>query len=200
MKINNIVYLTDDYVYLKHKKNNNIIKYKLNKNIVEAGKIANQQKFIKSYEQLLNINHLNNSLFGETIKILISPNYNQADIRILKNLFMCFNYRKVIVENIFKLLKLDKNSFYINGYEEYIELFYLDEFNKNNYLLINTNLFFTTDDFLKYLKYRVKNKELYLLGNSDLLSEIFTFFEEKYNNKTFMFSNNELYLINKAKF
>ena len=113
---------------------------------------------------------------------------------------MCFNYRKVIVENIFKILKLDKNSFYINGYEEYIELFYLDEFNKNNYLLINTNLFFTTDDFLKYLKYRVKNKELYLLGNSDLLSEIFTFFEEKYNNKTFMFSNNELYLINKAKF
>ncbi len=200
MKINNIVYLTDDYVYLKHKKNNNIIKYKLNKNIVEAGKIANQPKFIKSYEQLLNINHLNNSLFGETIKILISPNYNQADIRILKNLFMCFNYRKVIVENIFKILKLDKNSFYINGYEEYIELFYLDEFNKNNYLLINTNLFFTTDDFLKYLKYRVKNKELYLLGNSDLLSEIFTFFEEKYNNKTFMFSNNELYLINKAKF
>ena len=69
MKINNIVYLTDDYVYLKHKKNNNIIKYKLNKNIVEAGKIANQPKFIKSYEQLLNINHLNNSLFGETIKI-----------------------------------------------------------------------------------------------------------------------------------
>lgn len=200
MKINNIVYLTDDYVYLKHKKNNNIIKYKLNKNIVEAGKIANQPKFIKSYEQLLNINHLNNSLFGETIKILISPNYNQADIRILKNLFMCFNYRKVIVENIFKILKLDKNSFYINGYEEYIELFYLDEFNKNNYLLINANLFFTTDDFLKYLKYRVKNKELYLLGNSDLLSEIFTFFEEKYNNKTFMFSNNELYLINKAKF
>ena len=200
MKINNIVYLTDDYVYLKHKKNNNIIKYKLNKNIVEAGKIANQPKFIKSYEQLLNINHLNNSLFGETIKILISPNYNQADIRILKNLFMCFNYRKVLVENIFKILKLDKNSFYINGYEEYIELFYLDEFNKNNYLLINTNLFFTTDDFLKYLKYRVKNKELYLLGNSDLLSEIFTFFEEKYNNKTFMFSNNELYLINKAKF
>lgn len=200
MKINNIVYLTDDYVYLKHKKNNNIIKYKLNKNIVEAGKIANQPKFIKSYEQLLNINHLNNSLFGETIKILISPNYNQADIRVLKNLFMCFNYRKVIVENIFKILKLDKNSFYINGYEEYIELFYLDEFNKNNYLLINTNLFFTTDDFFKYLKYRVKNKELYLLGNSDLLSEIFTFFEEKYNNKTFMFSNNELYLINKAKF
>lgn len=200
MKINNIVYLTDDYIYLKHKKNNNIIKYKLNKNIVEAGKIANQPKFIKSYEQLLNINHLNNSLFGETIKILISPNYNQADIRILKNLFMCFNYRKVIVENIFKILKLDKNSFYINGYEEYIELFYLDEFNKNNYLLINTNLFFTTDDFFKYLKYRVKNKELYLLGNSDLLSEIFTFFEEKYNNKTFMFSNNELYLINKAKF
>lgn len=200
MKINNIVYLTDDYVYLKHKKNNNIIKYKLNKNIVEAGKIANQPKFIKSYEQLLNINHLNNSLFGETIKILISPNYNQSDITMLKNLFMCFNYRKVIVENIFKILKLDKNSFYINGYEEYIELFYLDEFNKNNYLLINTNLFFTTDDFLKYLKYRVKNKELYLLGNSDLLSEIFTFFEEKYNNKTFMFSNNELYLINKAKF
>lgn len=200
MKINNIVYLTDDYIYLKHKKNNNIIKYKLNKNIVEAGKIANQQKFIKSYEQLLNINHLNNSLFGETIKILISPNYNQADITMLKNLFMCFNYRKIIVENIFKILKLDKNSFYINGYEEYIELFYLDEFNKNNYLLINANLFFTTDDLFKYLKYRVKNKELYLLGNSDLLNEIFTFFEEKYNNKTFMFSNNELYLINKAKF
>ena len=41
MKLNNTIYLTDDTIYVKNKKRNNIIKYKINKNIILYGKVYN---------------------------------------------------------------------------------------------------------------------------------------------------------------
>ena len=58
MKFNNILHITDDYLYFKNKKNKEIIKYKLPDRTVYGGKISNTKKFIKSFEKLLNANHL----------------------------------------------------------------------------------------------------------------------------------------------
>ena len=41
MKYNNILHITDDCLYLKSKKQKDIIKYKLSKNIVYGGRISN---------------------------------------------------------------------------------------------------------------------------------------------------------------
>ena len=50
MKYNNILHITDDCLYLKSKKQKDIIKYKLSKNIVYGGRISNIKKFMKSFE------------------------------------------------------------------------------------------------------------------------------------------------------
>ena len=46
MKTNNIVYLTDEYIYLKNKKKKDIIRYKINDGIISGGKISNIKNFI----------------------------------------------------------------------------------------------------------------------------------------------------------
>ena len=47
MKINNLLYMTDDIIYLKNRKKLNIIRYKINKNIIRNGRIYNISRFIK---------------------------------------------------------------------------------------------------------------------------------------------------------
>ena len=73
MKVNNLLYLTDNMIYLKNKKRKEIIKNKINKNIIKFGKIYNIEKFLKEYNIFLNKYHLNNNLFGDTIKVIINP-------------------------------------------------------------------------------------------------------------------------------
>ena len=45
-KLNNVLYLTDDCIYLKNKKKDKLMKYKINSGIIEYGKIYNIDKFI----------------------------------------------------------------------------------------------------------------------------------------------------------
>ena len=46
MKINNLLYMTDDIIYLKNRKKSNIIRYKISKNIIRNGRIYNISRFI----------------------------------------------------------------------------------------------------------------------------------------------------------
>lgn len=197
MKMKNILYITDDYLYLKNKKNKDIIKYKVSKNIIESGKIVNISKFNKLYEKMLSDNHLNNSLFGETIKIIVTPNYKSADITLLKNIFNCFNYRKVIVDYITKNYKLNDNNCYINIISNTIFITMLNEYKKINTITILSSNFKNTLDLCKYIKYIVLDRELYLLGSGELLTEIFNLFEDTFGNKTFIFSNHDTYILTK---
>ena len=197
MKMKNILYITDDYIYLKNKKNKDIIKYKVSKNIIESGKIVNIIKFNKLYEKMLSDNHLNNTLFGETIKIIVTPNYKSADITLLKNIFNCFNYRKVIVDYITKNYTLNDNNCYINIISNTIFITMLNEYKKINTITILSSNFKNTLDLCKYIKYIVLDRELYLLGSGELLTEIFNLFEDTFSNKTFIFSNHDTYILTK---
>ena len=199
MKTNNIVYLTDEYIYLKNKKKKDIIRYKINDGIISCGKISNIKNFIKTYEKLLNEFHLNNSLFGDAIKIIVLPSYLPSEINMLKNIFMVFNYRKIIIEKELKYLKLSNNNAYINVYNNYISISYLDEFKKINNLYFEPKLFKNEQDLIKYLKYILNSKEIYLLGNGNLLNTIFSDLENKTGLKTYLYSNHETYILDKSK-
>ena len=199
MKTNNIVYLTDEYIYLKNKKKKDIIRYKINDGIISSGKISNIKNFIKTYEKLLNEFHLNNSLFGDAIKIIVLPSYLPSEINMLKNIFMVFNYRKIIIEKELKYLKLSNNNAYINVYNNYISISYLDEFKKINNLYFEPKLFKNEQDLIKYLKYILNSKEIYLLGNGNLLNTIFSDLENKTGLKTYLYSNHETYILDKSK-
>ena len=172
MKYNNILHITDDCLYLKSKKQKDIIKYKLSKNIVYGGRISNIKKFMKSFEKLLSENHLNNSLFGETIKVVVASNYTPADITFLKNIINSFNYRKIIIEKELKYYKLNNNIAYINVFDDYFNITYLDEYKKINNIYMETQGFLKTDDILEYLSYILNQKEVYLLGSGELIKEI----------------------------
>ena len=120
------------------------------------------------------------------------------DINNLKNIFSFFNYRKVIVDLETKYYKLNKDKVYLNIFDNYSTLTYLDEYKKTNNIFITRNMFFTEDDYLKYIKYVVKDKELYLLGEGSLLDVTFKKFENLFNNKTYIFSDADTYLIKRA--
>lgn len=198
MTTNNVLYIADDMILLKNKKYHDIIITKLNKKIVSLGRIANITNFMKEYENILKTHNLNNSILGETIKIIVGPDYTNTDITILKNIFTNFNYRKIYIIKETKLYKLKETNAYLNVYDNYQHLIYLDKYKKVNSLVLPTKLFKSSNDLMKYIKYIIEDKELYLLGSGELLKEIFNTFEEQYNNKTYLFSNHSLYLITKA--
>ena len=199
MKYNNILHITDDCLYLKSKKQKDIIKYKLSKNVVYGGRISNIKKFMKSFEKLLSENHLNNSLFGETIKVVVASNYTTADITFLKNIINSFNYRKIIIEKELNYYKLNNNIAYINVFDDYFNITYLDDFKKINNIYMETQSFLKTDDILEYLSYILNQKEVYLLGSGELIKEIFSKLEDKFNIKTYIFSNYETHIITSVK-
>ena len=199
MKFNNILHITDDYLYLKAKKHKNIIKQKLALNTVYGGKIYNIKKFMKIFEKLLNENHLNNSLFGETIKIIVSSNYTPADITFLKNVMTCFNYRKIVIEKELNYYKLNDKNTYINIFDNYFNVTFLDEYKKINNIYMETKSFYNNDEILNYISYITKDKEVCLLGSGDLLKETFANLENKFNKKTYIFSNHETLIITSAK-
>lgn len=193
MKYNYTLHITDDYLYLKKKDKE--IKYKLPKDVIYGGKIANINKFMKSLEKLLSENHLNNSLFGEKIKVIVSSNYTNADITFLKNILNCFNYRKISIDKELKIYKLNSTNAYVSVFDTYLNITFLDEYKKINNIYIETKSFFNADDLMKYLNYITTNKEIYLLGSGTLINDIFSTFEEKFNKKTYIFQNNETHII-----
>lgn len=197
MKYNYVLHITDDYLYLKKK--DKVIKYKLAKDVVYGGKVANINKFMKSLEKLLSENHLNNSLFGEKIKIIVASNYTPADITFLKNIMNCFNYRKISIDKELKYYKLNSTNSYVNVFDNYSNITFLDEYKKVNNIYIETKCFLNNDDLMSYINYILGEKEVYLLGSGNLINEIFSNFENKFNKKTYIFSNYETHIITSVK-
>lgn len=196
--MNNIIYLTDEYIFIKNKKQKDIIKYKINKNIILNGKIINAQKFIKTYELVLKKYNLNTNFFGDTIKIITNASYSLLDKQILKNIFSTLNYRKIVIENASKYLKLNQSNAYLEIYDTYQILSFLDGYRKINNILITNNFFKTTEDIFLYIKYRINEKELYLLGFGSLFEEFFNKFENECDNKTYTFFDSSIYYISHA--
>lgn len=197
MKKWEILYLTDDYIF--YKKNGKIYEMNLEKGIIYGNKICNLSKFIKTYEKFLDINNLNNSLFGSNLKVIVEMNYNDADITLLKNLFTKFNYKKVVVDKIVKCFKLTKENSYLNINDNYLSITYLNEFNKITNICIETKCFKNTNDLMEYINYITLDKELYLLGTGTILEDIFSLFEDKFKKKVFLYHNAKTYVISKFK-
>ena len=187
MKYNYVLHITDDNLYLKKK--DKVIKYKLAKDVIYGGKVANINKFMKSLEKLLSENHLNNSLFGEKIKIIVASNYTLADITFLKNIIICFNYRKISIDKELKYYKLNSTNSYVNVFDNYSNITFLDEYKKVNNIYIETKCFLNNDDLMSYINYILGEKDVYLLGSGNLINEIFSNFENKFNKKTYIFKN-----------
>lgn len=191
-KYNNILYLVDNYVMLYSKKRNEILRYKLPKNILKYGKIADINKFVIEYQKLVKDNNLNNFILGETIHIIINPEYTNADKDILTNIFINMNYRKVSFISEIKQYKLNMTNAYLNYNNEYSILFYINEYKKKEIYMIPSN-YVSKEEYYKFIKNKINDKTLFVVGNSNS-DELITEFEEKYHNKCYRFANALTYL------
>ena len=195
MKKKNILYLTDNIIYYK---TDRIIKFPINQGIIINSKIGNIKKFNKVLEDLLKTNKLNSSIFGNKIKVIINNTWTKADIELLKNVLINLNYRKIDFEYEYKYYHLNNQNAYLNIQDNYMLLTIINEYHKIKTILINDDLFNNIDDKMEYIAKTIGNKELFLLGYGEDLITIFNTFEERYNNSTYMFSNNESYIMDNA--
>lgn len=195
-KVNNIAYLTDETIYFKNVKTNKIIKQKINKNIIINGKVANIDKFMNVFDKILKDNNINNNIFGDTIKIIVNPTYTNSDNYLIKNLLEKFNFRKVFIENEIKNYKLNKENCYLNINNEYILMSYINEYQKIENYIIPNNFFNDEKSLFDYIKQKIKNKVIYLIGTGEKLNMFFNNFEQDYGNSTYLINESDIYLLN----
>lgn len=187
------LYFTDDKLYLNY--NDLIITKSIPKDIIKNSRINNTEKFIKVYNEMLKENKINLGLFGSSIKIIITSAYNKNDIKFIKNLFNSLNYSKVHIDSFFKSYNLTQDNAYLNCNNHYYILSYLDEYKERKSIFIEHDMFQNINDFMKYVKSQIDDRDLYLVGDSDYMETIFSEFENKYQNKTYIFSNSRVYFV-----
>jgi len=122
----NILYL-DDYINFYIKKEDKIASIKPYKNTLENGKIIDTKKFIKKFRRIKEEYKLNNFLINEKITIIINSIYNKEDKIILQEVMEELEYKNIIFINELDLIKIDKNSIFINFNYTYFYLYYLNE-------------------------------------------------------------------------
>lgn len=190
-----ILLMNDEFLTLHDLKKHQTIKEKIPKNTVINGKVANINKFIQKYEDILKKHNLNNSLLGDKLKIVVHPKYTSTDITLIKNIFEKLNYRKITIDNELKYYKLDNKSAWINANNNYLLLSYINEYDKKESFLIENNFFLTIDDLFKYLKKRIENRDVYLIGSGEIFENLYQKFENIYKNKVYTFSNSNDYIL-----
>ena len=137
--MNNILYL-DDYINLYS--NDKLIVFKPYKHTLINGKICNNDKFIKSFNKLLEINNIKNRFFSEKIYIIINNNYNDVDKNNIKEIMNSLNYQKVYFINELDYLDINKNKLLINYNYSYFYIIYTNDYGDtcvNLYKLDNIN-------------------------------------------------------------
>lgn len=184
----NILFL-DDFINYYDRKNNIIINFKPYKKTLKKGIIQDSQKFLKSFNNLKKIYKLTDSIFNDSIILIINSNYSVDDKHKIKEILEELNYKNIKIKNEIEFLKINKNNIYINYNESYINIYYLE----NNKIKINNyeNNFVNKSLVINIIK-KINKKNVIVFGKQ--YKEIIKILEKSNINYYYYEDNNNLYI------
>lgn len=185
MKWNNIIYINGSKITIRTK--HNIYCSSLEPNILDNGKILNENLFIKKLLKLYKDNNLSTLFIFINLIVVISDD-DINNIKVVKKIFNELNYKNIKYIKEIELLNFDDNEIYIIRNGKTIKLYYLNKFNEHKNISINI-----TDYSFFEIKYlilnRIKNKNIYAINNNDYIESILNSLKAKYfiyNDKNFL--------------
>ena len=181
-----ILYL-DDYINLYLKEENKILKIKPYKDTLKNGKVKDNDKFSKIFQQIINKNQLNRGIFNNNILVILNKDYTKIDKLALLNLLEEINYKKIKFKYEYEFLEMRKNKLYLNYNDTYFSIYYIDDLGKIKFNIYENN-FINRNLIINILKC-LNKKEIFIYGKKyeeviNILNKIklnYYYFEESDN-------------------
>ncbi len=181
-----ILYL-DDYINLYLKEENKILKIKPYKDTLKNGKVKDNDKFSKIFQQIINKNQLNKGIFNNNILVILNKDYTKIDKLALLNLLEEINYKKIKFKYEYEFLEMRKNKLYLNYNDTYFSIYYIDDLGKIKFNIYENN-FINRNLIINILKC-LNKKEIFIYGKKyeeviNILNKIklnYYYFEESDN-------------------
>ena len=156
-----ILYL-DDYINLYLKEENKILKIKPYKDTLKNGKVKDNDKFSKIFQQIINKNQLNKGIFNNNILVILNKDYTKIDKLALLNLLEEINYKKIKFKYEYEFLEMRKNKLYLNYNDTYFSIYYIDDLGKIKFNIYENNLI-NRNLIINILKC-LNKKEIFIYG------------------------------------
>lgn len=166
--MNNVLYLTDNVCFYKRERTQKIYKLFYTEQVLKFGKVADEDLFVKQTNKLLTKKKLINIFVNQNLTVIINDTYTKIDKEILKNSLEKLNFRNIIFKAESSILDLNKNN-YISVNNEYIIIYYQNEYLQKVHKLIPSNFFKENKQLINYVNNELSNKKrIYLYGNNDV--------------------------------
>jgi len=198
MKPNDLImYIADDEVFLWKE---SLIREKAKRNIINNGKVAKPQEFLKFLETILKKNKLNKGIINNNIIVLVDPNYTQADTEVINNILDQLSFNKIRFINILSLLDISKNKIWIIANKKYMYLIHYNYKNKIEAIFIDLKLFKNNINMLiRHLLIFIKRKQTIIIGIYDNLEMLATKIEKESKSNIYFIDDTITYFIDKIK-
>lgn len=166
--MNNVLYLTDNVCFYKRERAQKIYKLFYTDQVLKFGKVADEDLFVKQTNKLLTQKKLINIFVNQNLTVIINDTYTKIDKEILKNCLEKLNFRNILFKEESSILDLNKNN-YISVNNEYIIIYYQNEYLQKVHKLIPSNFFKEYKQLINYINNELANKKrIYLYGNNDV--------------------------------
>ena len=192
----NYLYIVDNYVYYKCRKDETLYKIKFPKSTFKYGKIANIKYFYETLNDYLLEHHLINFFLSEKLICLINNSYTEADKDLLKETLEKMNYNKIKFIREANLLDLHKNAF-ISLNNDYLLIYYLNKFQQKCYRLIPLNYLNDSVDILNYVNKLIFKQKVYIYGENKNVDDMFEKWDKNKILQLYIIENANTYILNK---
>lgn len=178
-KVHYVLYICDDEIFFL-----NVAKDKIMKETFKSLKedqIINSNLFIEEFSKFIKKNHIKMTLFGENICVIKNKNINNVVLEKYQEVLKEY-YNKIEFKDLENILKIDKETSFININKHYIDYYYKKQ-NENISLRIHLDIF--NGNLKKTLCHIITNiykpKKMIVFGKEENIPKIAENINHDYN-------------------